>query len=155
MFPRIKAWGFDGVEVATFSFDGFPGRKIAQAARDAGLECTLCSALTGSLSLVGESPKPAREFLKQGIAMAAEMGTNTFVGPFCAPVGQLLGRRRTQEEWKRAVDGLAALVPELESHQVTLAIEPLNRFETYFLNTLSDGVSLCQQVGSPKVALAL
>ena len=33
LFPRIKAWGFDGVEVATFSFDNFPGRKIAQAAR--------------------------------------------------------------------------------------------------------------------------
>ena len=153
LFPRIKAWGFDGVEVATFSFDGFPGRKIAQAARDAGLEVTLCSALTGSLSLVGDATTQAGEFLKKGIAMAAEMQTNTFVGPFCAPVGQLLGRRRTQDEWTRAVDGLKALVPMLESHKVTMAIEPLNRFETYFLNTLSDGVELCRQVGSPKVAL--
>lgn len=153
LFPRIKAWGFDGVEVATFNFDGFPARKIAEAARDAGLECTLCSALTGSLSLVGDHPAAARDFIKQGIETAAEMQTNMFAGPFCAPVGQLLGRRRTQEEWKRAVDGLASLVPILESHSVTLAIEPLNRFETYFLNTIADGVELCRQVGSPKVKL--
>ena len=153
LFPRIKAWGFDGVEVATFSFDHFPGRKIAQAAGDAGLDVTLCSALTGSMSLVGDDATKARDFLKQGIAMAAEMGTATFVGPFCAPVGQLLGRRRTLDEWKRAVDSLASIVPELESHNVTLALEPLNRFETYFLNTLADGVELCRQVGSPRVGL--
>ena len=153
LFPRIKAWGFDGVEVATFAFDGFPGRKIAQAARDAGLECTLCSALTGSTSLVGDDPGVARDFLRRGIEMAAEMGAGMFVGPFCAPVGQLLGRRRTGEEWKRAVEGLSLLAPELERHGVTMAIEPLNRFETYFLNTMDDGVDLCRQVGSPRVAL--
>ena len=153
LFPRIKAWGFDGVEVATFSFDGFAGRKIAQAARDAGLDVTLCSALTGSMSLVGDNPAPARDFIRQGIAMAAKMETGMFVGPFCAPVGQLLGRRRTPDEWRRAADGLASIVPDLESHGVTMALEPLNRFETYFLNTLADGVELCQQVGSSRVGL--
>jgi len=153
LFPRIKAWGFDGVEVATFTSDGFPAKRIAQAAKDAGLECTLCSALTGSMSLVGDSSATAREFLLRGIETAAEMGTGILVGPFCAPVGQLLGRRRTSEEWKRAVDGLQSLVPELESHNVTLAIEPLNRFETYFLNTIGDGAELCAQVGSSRVAL--
>ena len=153
LFPRIKAWGFDGVEVATFSFDGFPARKIARAARDSGLDCTLCSALTGSLSLIGDDPAPARDFLKRGIDTAAEMQTGLFVGPFCAPVGQLLGRRRTASEWQRAVDGLSSLVPDLEDRGVTMAIEPLNRFETYFLNTIADGVELCRQVGSPKVAL--
>ena len=153
LFPRIKAWGFDGVEVATFSFDNFPGRKIAQAARDEGLDVTLCSALTGSMSLVGDDPGTARDFLKQGIGMAAEMGSSIFVGPFCAPVGQLLGRRRTADEWQRAIDGLASIAPVLESHNVTMALEPLNRFETYFLNTLSDGVDLCRQIASPKVGL--
>jgi D-psicose/D-tagatose/L-ribulose 3-epimerase len=153
LFPRIKAWGFDGVEVATFSFENFPAHSIARAANDAGLECTLCSALTGSLSLIGEDPAPARDFLRRGIETAAEMGTGIFVGPFCAPVGQLLGRRRTPDEWKRAVDELTALAPILESHKVTMAIEPLNRFETYFLNTISDGADLCEQVGSDRIAL--
>ena len=153
LFPRIKAWGFDGVEVATFTVDGFPARTIARAARDAGLDITLCSALTGSLSLIGDNRSAARDFLKRGIETAAEMDTHLFVGPFCAPVGQLLGRRRTTDEWRRAVDGLAGLVPDLESHNVTMAIDPLNRFETYFLNTMADGVDLCKQIGSSRVAL--
>jgi D-psicose/D-tagatose/L-ribulose 3-epimerase len=153
LLPRIKKWGFDGVEVATFSFEGFPAAKIGRACRDEGLEFSLCSALTGSMSLVGEHAGEARDFLRRGIDTAAEMGADRFVGPFCAPVGQLLGRRRTVTEWQRAVDGLKLLAPELESTGVTMAIEPLNRFETYFLNTIADGVRLCDEVGSERIGI--
>jgi D-psicose/D-tagatose/L-ribulose 3-epimerase len=153
LLPRIKKWGFDGVEVATFSFDGFPAARIGQACRDEGLAFTLCSALTGSMSLVGDEAGEARDFLRKGIAAAAMMGADTFVGPFCAPVGQLLGRRRTEAEWSHAVEGLQLIVPDLESAGVTMAIEPLNRFETYFLNTIADGVRLCEAVGSSRIGL--
>ena len=37
--------------------------------------------------------------------------------------------------------------------QVTLAVEPLNRFETYFLNTAADGARLCADVNHPNVGL--
>jgi D-psicose/D-tagatose/L-ribulose 3-epimerase len=71
-----------------------------------------------------------------------------------APVGYLPGRRRTDEEWKRAIEGYQALTPALVDHGVTLAIEPLNRFETYFLNTASDAVALCDAVNHPNVGVA-
>lgn len=154
LFPKIKGWGFDGVEVATFAFDsGFPAAAIARAARDEGLEFTLCSALTGTMSLIAEDGDAASTFLRRGIDTAVSMGATLFVGPFCAPVGQLLGRRRTHDEWSRAVERLAGLAPVLESAGVTMAIEPLNRFETYFLNTMEDGVRLCDQIGSPAIGL--
>jgi D-psicose/D-tagatose/L-ribulose 3-epimerase len=63
------------------------------------------------------------------------------------------GRRRTTEEWKRAVDAYQQLGPMLDATGVTLGIEPLNRFETSFLNIVSDGVALCTEVGHPKVGL--
>jgi D-psicose/D-tagatose/L-ribulose 3-epimerase len=76
------------------------------------------------------------------------------MGPFCAPVGQLLGRRRTEDEWKRAVEGLESLGDTLEACDVTLTVEPLNRFETYFLNTAADGARLADDVAHPKVGIA-
>jgi D-psicose/D-tagatose/L-ribulose 3-epimerase len=36
---------------------------------------------------------------------------------------------------------------------VTLCIEPLNRFETYFLNTAADAVALMEAVNHPKVGI--
>ena len=43
--------------------------------------------------------------------------------------------------------------PVLERYGVTLAIEPLNRFETYFLNTAADAAALCDQIGHPNVGI--
>jgi D-psicose/D-tagatose/L-ribulose 3-epimerase len=152
LLDKVKQWGFDGIEIARFSFDGFPARSIGQKVRDAGLECTFCSALTGDLSLISEDApvrRRASDFIRQGIETAAEIGSPVFVGPFCAPVGLLVGRRPNGDEWKRAVEELRALAPHFEDCKVVLANEPLNRFETYFLTTAADAVRLCDEVGSP------
>jgi D-psicose/D-tagatose/L-ribulose 3-epimerase len=128
LLPRIKRWGFDGVEIARFEFDTFPIAEVKRAVSDAGLECTFCSALTGSMSLVSDDAQvrnQAREFIARGVEVAAELGSDVFLGPFCAPVGQLLGRRRTKDEWKWAVEQLALLGPVLDQHGVSLALEPL------------------------------
>ena len=156
LLPQFREHGFDGVEVARFEFKSFPARETRRAVEAAGLECILCSALTGQTSLISDDAavrQSARDFLLEGIRVAAEIGAKSFIGPFCAPVGYLPGRRPTPDEWKRAVDGLQSLVPALEEHDVTLAVEPLNRFETYFLNTMADAVRLCDEVGSPRVGV--
>ena len=68
-------------------------------------------------------------------------------------MGELPGRRRTEDEWQRAIDGYQSIADTLVANDVTLAIEPLNRFETYFLNTAEDGVALCDAVNHPSIGL--
>jgi D-psicose/D-tagatose/L-ribulose 3-epimerase len=158
LLKQIKRWGFDGVEIARFDFDAFPVAVVRRAVEDAGLECTFCSALTGAQSLICEDAAiraQTRTFLLRGIEVAAELGSPVFLGPFVAPVGQLLGRKRTTDEWKRAVEGLSSLTPALDSYGVSLAIEPLNRFETFFLNTAADAARLCDDVNHPSVGVLL
>jgi len=156
LLPKVKEMGFDGFEIARFAFDGFPAAKIKAALADEGLGCTFCSALTGQTSLVSDDAAvrtQARDFLVQGIETAAELGSKVFMGPVCSPVGLLLGRRRNEDEWKRAVEGLQSLEGTLEACDVTLMVEPLNRFETYFLNTMADGRRLCEEVGHDRIAI--
>lgn len=158
LLKQIKRWGFDGVEIARFDFSGFPVGEVRRAVEDAGLECTFCSALTGSQSLISEDAAiraTTRTFLLRGIEVAAELGSPVFLGPFVAPVGQLLGRRRTGDEWKRAVEGLGSLTPALTAYGVSLAVEPLNRFETFFLNTAADAARLCDEVNHPSIGVLL
>ncbi|MGC8795173.1 MAG: sugar phosphate isomerase/epimerase family protein, partial [Bryobacteraceae bacterium] len=59
------------------------------------------------------------------------------------------------DEWRWAVEGYRELGPVLDAHGVTLAIEPLNRFETYFLNTVADAIALVDEVGHPRVGVLL
>lgn len=156
LLGQIKQWGFDGVEVARFSFDGFPARLIREAAHNEGLEVTFCSALTGDLSLISDDAATrarALDFIRRGVATAAEIGSPVFVGPYLGPVGLLPGRRPNDDEWKLAVEGLQTLAPHLREHDVTLALEPLNRFETYFMNTAADAARLCDEVHDPYVGV--
>ena len=153
LLPRIKAMGFDGVEIARFDFQGSARVPIRRAAEENGLEVIACSALTGRMSLANEHAPASLDFLKEGIHWAAEIGATTLVGPFCSAVGYLPGRRRTADEWKRVVDGLQTLSPVLAETGITLAIEPLNRFETFFLNTAADARALCDAVDDPKIGV--
>jgi D-psicose/D-tagatose/L-ribulose 3-epimerase len=156
LLPQFKQRGFDVVEIARFEFGSFPVAAVRKAVENTGLEPVFCSALTGQTSLVSDDPavrNQAREFLLQGIETAAALGARVFVGPFCSPVGLLPGRRRTEDEWKRAVEGLQSLTDALSSHDVSIALEPLNRFETHFLNLTGDAVRLCEEVASDRIGI--
>ena len=48
LLPRVKAAGFDGVEVPLFQPAEFATEVIAKGLAENGLECTICSVLTGS-----------------------------------------------------------------------------------------------------------
>ncbi len=154
LLGRIREWGFDGVEIARYDFNALPARVLREAVRNEGLEPLLCSALVGGMSLARDDPRTrqaADDFLRRAAEAAAELGSPLLAGPFVSAVGLLPGRRATEEEWKRAVDGVAALVPVLREHGVTLALEPLNCFETYLLNTCADMRRFCDAVRDPCV----
>jgi D-psicose/D-tagatose/L-ribulose 3-epimerase len=156
LLTRIKAAGFDGVEIPMFRGREFPVADVRRVLADTGLECTICSILVDNLSLISDDASVrarAVDQLKENIVATAECGGKVIAGPLYSPVGYLAGRRRTDDEWKRAVEGWKQVGPTLASHGVTAAIEPLNRFETYFLNTAADAVRLCDEVDHPNVGI--
>jgi D-psicose/D-tagatose/L-ribulose 3-epimerase len=156
LIERVKQHGFDAIEMARFDWDGFPAVDVRRALDAAGIDGICCSALTGKMSLVSDDPevrKAALAFLTKAAEATAECGCGLLVGPFVAPVGFLCGRRRTGEEWRYAVGGLQALARRLEQLDVRVAVEPLNRFETYVLNTAADTVRLCEEVGSNRIGV--
>jgi D-psicose/D-tagatose/L-ribulose 3-epimerase len=156
LLPQLKAGGFDGVEVPLFRPAEFATADIAKGLAENGLECTICSVLTGGLSIISEDAavrRQTRVHMEECVKTAAEVGAKIMAGPLYSPVGYLPGRRRTPDEWKWAVDCYRSLGPVLQQYGVTIAIEPLNRFETYFLNTAQDAAALCDQIDHPNVGV--
>jgi len=156
LLPQLKAGGFDGVEVPLFRPAEFATADIAKGLAENGLECTICSVLTGGLSVISDDAavrRKTRIHMEECVKTAAEVGAKIMAGPLYSPVGYLPGRRRTADEWKWAVDCYQSLGPVLQQYGVTIAIEPLNRFETYFLNTAQDAAALCDQIGHPNVGV--
>ncbi len=59
------------------------------------------------------------------------------------------------EAWQYALDVVQRAMPRFEKLDVTLALEPLSRHETDFLNTAAQAIRLAQQVGSDRCRLQL
>jgi D-psicose/D-tagatose/L-ribulose 3-epimerase len=157
LLPRIKEHGFDGVEVPMLDPVAFPAADIRNALAANDLECTVCSIIPGGRSLISDDAEVRRrtqQHLRDAIQATAEVGAHVIDGPLYSPVGDLSGRRRTPDEWRWAIEGYQSVTPTLDGCGVTLAIEPLNRFETYFLNTAADVAALCDEVGHPRVGVA-
>lgn len=156
LLDEIKAHGFDGIEIARFDFDGFPAAKIRQAAADLELKIVFLSAFTGDLTLASDDASIRRksaDHLRAACDATVALGADTLVGPFTTAVGYLPGRRRTQDEWARVVEALQSVAGHFEASGVRMAVEALNRFETYFLNTTADSIALCEAVASPNVGV--
>lgn len=156
VLSELKRRGFDGVELPVFRPAGFDTRWIRRALDDNGLTCTIAAVLVPGFSLISDDAEVRRRSIanvRDIVHVAAELGSEYVAGPLYVSVGELPGRRRTEEEWRRAIDAYQQLGDTLDADRVTLAIEPLNRFETFFLNTIDDGVALCEAVDHPRVGL--
>jgi D-psicose/D-tagatose/L-ribulose 3-epimerase len=156
LFSCIRAWGFDGVELFLSPQEPADIRAVRKMVEDNDLECTTCSILPRECHLVSSQPEVrARgvEFLKTCVDRTAALGARLVCGPMYAGLGVMTGRRRTAEEWSWAVEGLRAVAQHAQNCQVMVCLEPLNRFETYFLNTLEDAARLVHDIGAPNVKI--
>ena len=152
----IKNAAVDVIEVPAFSASDVPVESLKKSLDEFGFECTFCSVNPPGKNPISDDEGVRAETVqhwKDLIRTAADVGAELIAGPTYAPVGFLPGRRRNEEEWKWGVDFHQQLAPLLEASDIQLAIEPLNRFETYFLNTVDDAVRFVEEVGSANIGI--
>jgi D-psicose/D-tagatose/L-ribulose 3-epimerase len=156
--PIAKEHGFDGVEVPIFDPEKLPVDELRLAAEKAGLRLTASGALPPGARFYGpdkEARRRAEDYVRGLVRTVAALDARVVCGPLYKPVGDMddsLPLERQREETARAFTDLA---PEAETARVRLAFEPLNRFETNFMNTASQGIDFCEKIGNPAAGLLL
>jgi D-psicose/D-tagatose/L-ribulose 3-epimerase len=152
LLEDLKSWGFDGAELPIFSFEDTRYRDISRHLKDVGLECTTVTIVPEEANPIDPDPairSAAIDHLKKAIDTCHLLGNALLCGPFVSPVGKLVGRGRTKDEWKAAVDVFQQVAPYAAEADVTLALEYLNRFESYFVNCAADASRLVDEVDHP------
>ena len=159
-FPRFAEIGFDGVEIALQEKGDIDTGLINDKLAENGLVCSsLCSLMGPGRDLRGsaEDIAEATSYLKDLVDVAVELGTDKVVGPHYSVVG-LTGLKTPEEkkeDWAKVVAGLKDVGAYAADKGVFMALEPLNRFETDFLNIAEDAVRLCEDVGLDSMKIHL
>ena len=157
-FEAMHEAGIDGIEIPVFVPGDLDTAMVRKTRADEGLAVHFCSVNPEGMNPIdGDAAVRARtvEHWMTLIQTAAEAGAEQIAGPTHAPVGYLPGRRRSEDEWKRGVEFHQAFGPALEDAGITLGVEPLNRFETYFLNTAADAVKFVSEIGHERIGILL
>jgi D-psicose/D-tagatose/L-ribulose 3-epimerase len=156
LLPQISAMGYTSVELPIFTPETVDNAMIRTALEASGLACTVSTAMPPHTNLIDASATPAGlHFLEAVIRQAAALHAPLVCGPLAVPVGELRGRGRLPGEWEQCVQSLRQAGEIAAQYQVVLALEPLNRFETFFLNTTEDALRLMEEVNHPAVGLLL
>lgn len=160
LFPKLKKWGFETVEIPVEAPEHIDPAKVRAAAEKAGLAIgSICACMGPGRDLRGNDVEQTtgRDYVHALIDQAVELGCPRVIGPIYSVVGKAdaVEPEQQKKEWALVVENLKTLARHAERRGITLCIEPLNRFETDFLNTCDQGLKLIKAVGSKAVKLHL
>ena len=152
VMERLKKMGYDGVELPVF--DPQPDKYAALGKRldELGLERTavgICSVEANPIGADAAVRGRAVEHLKRLLDCCQASGSQTLVGPLYAALGHFSGKGPTADEWKWGVETLRAAAEYARKLGIGMALEPLNRFEIYFLNAQADAARFASDIGIP------
>jgi D-psicose/D-tagatose/L-ribulose 3-epimerase len=86
------------------------------------------------------------QYIKDVVRMVAELDGN-MVSVVPATVGKIVPDGKPDEEWQWAVEGMQEIYEYAEEHKIQIGIEPINRFETYFINRADQALALAAATG--------
>jgi D-psicose/D-tagatose/L-ribulose 3-epimerase len=155
---KVADFGYDGVEVPFNDLSLLDAKATREAREAAKVGLTSCCVLLPGMNLCSEKAEERKagvEQIKKMIDLTGEMGGEVVAGPLYSPVGLLTRKARTDDEWKWCAEGLRADAEYAEKAKILLAIEPLNRFETYVFNTAADATKMIKEVGSPALKVQI
>lgn len=154
---QIKKWGFDGIELPVSAANEKDYEKFRKLCKELQLGVSTNAALNGNecnpfSDDINKRDKAIDE-LKEAIDKTVALGGNILAGPLYQIVGSFSGRGPTEDEWMRAVEVIRKAGEYANKVKVKIALEPLNRFESYLFNTLSDGYKFVKDVGLDNIGL--
>jgi D-psicose/D-tagatose/L-ribulose 3-epimerase len=160
LLDKAKAMGFDLVEIPIESEGDVDYVAAAEAYKRTGLACSTCAVMGAGRDPTHDDESIQRAgvaYLQHCIDGTAKMGGKIVAGPIYSAVGRTW--QSTPEQRRRELERCARNLKEAakyaEDKGIILAVEPLNRFETSFINLTEQALELLEMIGSPAVKLMM
>jgi D-psicose/D-tagatose/L-ribulose 3-epimerase len=150
---RLAKYGYDAIEISYDSVELSPGAPGTAAVRKILKEHKI--KCYGSISLMFRGRdlihadagirENSVDYLKKCVTMVGELGGKVMsIVP--SEVGKTKAMASETEEWNWAIQGLKEVHAHAKKAGVKIAIEPLNRFETNFINRADQALLLAKAV---------
>lgn len=160
LFKQFKKWGFDTVELPIEDPSHIDPAHVKKELDKNGLVCgSVCACMGPDRDLRGNATqqKTALNYLKALLDQMVVLDCPRLIGPVYSAVGRadMVPAKEYKKQWQTVVKHLKAVSKYAEKRKRQICLEPLNRFETDFINTCDQGLKMIRDVKSPALKLHL
>jgi len=160
LFQQFKRWGFQAVELLIEELAHISPTLVKRELDRCGLACgSLAAAINPGRDLRGNaaSQQNGVQYLCALIDQMVALDARVLSGPVYSYVGraETYPAADKKRHWQSIVKNLKIVTRYAAAHGKVVCVEPLNRFETDFLNTTNQGLKLIADVGNPALKLHL
>lgn len=147
---RIAKLGYNKIEIQG-SPEKYNTTTVRSLLQKHGIACwgsvTLMLEQRNLLAKDKAQRKMSVQYVKDVVRMVSELEGN-MVSVVPATVGKIIPDGKPEEEWEWAVEGMQEIYEYANEHKVLIGIEPINRFETYFINRGDQALALAKATGA-------
>lgn len=160
LVEKVMEMGFDGIEFPVFAgMDLDEAKRLGEYVKEKNIPCTTLSVIAPTVGNSVSPDKAEREKMikavKDHIDYSVAIGSELLMGPLTQALGYFSGERRTKQEWQWSIDACREFGEYAAKFDLPIAIEPLNRFEQYMVNTAEDAVEYAKDVNLKNVGLIM
>lgn len=159
LIDKAKALGFDAIDINVSHPDRFPAKAVADRIKAVGITPVTTIGLPADSNLISPEEKIRKhglETMKRMVDINIEIGSKILGGVIYAQWGYCSGKPRTDEEWEWSVGAMKEICGYAKKQSdLMLAVEPVGRFESHFINVAEDAVKYCKAVGTGNIKVHL
>lgn len=158
VFSKTKELGFDGIEIPLMNINDIDPWVLKQEAGKHDLIIVTSTVLTEDTDISAmddHARERGYEYLKQCVQVSAAMGAPIFSGVLYSAHGRRILGPPDRGYLKRAAEILKEVAKFAAKYNIVLGIEPVNRYESFLINTCNQALELLELIGTNNVKLHL
>lgn len=160
IFPKIKAMGYDVVEIPVENPELINGAVVKKALVDNGLKPTVCGVFGPTKDFTSDDislHKNSFRYIEKSFELCAILGVDFLAGPMYSAVGKarMVSEEQRKIEWELAVTSIYKVCEMAKGFGQSIALEPLNRFESDLVNTAQDVMRLVTDINHSNAKVLL
>ena len=158
LIDKVKGLDLDFIEIPLMSLDTFDSIKVKERLDSQSLDSCTSTVLLNDTDITSDDAeirKKGVDYLKKCVKATSEIGATNFSGVIYSQHIKQAANRPSEKDWDNSSQCLREVARYAQDLGVVIGLEPVNRYETYLINTCEQALKLKQMIDEPNVKIHL
>lgn len=158
LIDRARDFGFEIIEIPLMDLELLNPEKTRERLQEKGMKVVTSTVLGEHQDITSDDDtirRRGKEYLMRCVEVSAYLGARSFSGVIYSAMGKRIDTLPGEVYWDRASSILREVARHARDLGVIVGIEPINRYETFLINTCDQALRLREMIGEPNVGIHL